>query len=61
MLHHQCQLCFVNATFVLKEKILTSYLIPETILFDPAGLDLLTFRILKPFASKNIAVDRSTF
>ena len=45
---------------VRKGKLLTSYLIPESGFIDSAGPDLLTFRILEPFASKDIAIDPST-
>ena len=42
---------FVNKNFCLVARI---------VLFDTAGLDLLTFRILKPYPSKDIALDLST-
>ena len=34
-----------------------SYLVARIVLFDTAGLYLLTFRILEPYSSKDIEVD----
>ena len=40
----------MGATFVKK----SSCLVTRIVLFDTAGLDLLTFRILEPYPSKDI-------
>ena len=44
-----------GATFVSEN----SCLVARTILFDTVGLHLLTFRILEPYPSKDIAPDLS--
>ena len=36
-----------------------SYLVGRIVLFDTAGLYLLTFRILEPYSSKDIELDLS--
>ena len=44
-----------GATFVKKN----SCLVARTVPFDTVGLRLLTFRILEPYPSKDIALDLS--
>ena len=44
-----------GATFVKKNTCLVARIVP----FDTAGLHLLTFRILEPYPSKDIALDHS--
>ena len=46
---------FTGATFLKKN----SCLVAKIVLFDTAGLDLLTFRILEPYLSKDIELDLS--
>ena len=46
---------FMGATFVKKN----SSLVARIVLFDIAGLHLLTFRILEPYPSKDIEFDLS--
>ena len=44
-----------GATFVKKNSCLVARIVP----FDTVGLHLLTFRILEPYPSKDIALDLS--
>ena len=44
-----------GATFVKKSSCLVARIVP----FDTVGLHLLTFRILEPYPSKDIALDLS--
>ena len=44
-----------GATFVKKKSCLVARIVP----FDTVGLRLLTFRILEPYSSKDIATDLS--
>ena len=46
---------FTGATFVKKNSCLVARIVP----FDTVGLHLLTFRILEPYPSKDIALDLS--
>ena len=45
----------MGATFVKKSSCLVARIVP----FDTVGLHLLTFRILEPYPSKDIALDLS--
>ena len=46
---------YTEATFVRKNSCLIARIVP----FDTVGVHQLTFRILKPYPSKNIALDLS--
>ena len=46
---------FTGVTFVKTN----SYLVARIVSFDTVGLHLLTFRILEPYPSKDIALDLS--
>ena len=48
-------LCTAGATFVRKNSCLVTRIVP----FDTVGLHLLTFCILEPYPSKDIALDLS--
>ena len=46
---------YMEATFIKKNSCLVTKIVP----FDTVGLHLLTFRILVPYPSKDIALDLS--
>ena len=51
----QCQLCSVRATFVKKNSCLVARIVP----YYTVVLHLLTFHVLEPYLSKDIALGLS--